>query len=133
MAFFKSDTYQTHKIDKVFNRSTSLTDADNTIEGGKCTWVIPTLGASRTITVLRPDFTRSSQLQQEDGKPVIIIKCIGDASVNNAIIVSHNGAITPGTNTLYTFAADYSATPRFIVLRVSATFGADGRPIWEIA
>lgn len=134
MALYFSSKYQTHKIDNVFNRSEDLADEASTIEGGACTWVIPTLGATRIITVQRYDPTRAAEYLQENGKPIVVIKCKGDASVNNATIVTSDGAIpTAGTTTLYTFAADYSATPRYLVLRVSATSGADGHPLWEVA
>lgn len=130
MANYQSSYFETHKVDKTFNRSANLADENSSIEGGVCTWIIPTLGASRTITVLRPDFSRTSEYLLENGKPIIIIKCVGDASVNTAIISTADGS--GSTKTLYTFAADYSATPRYIALRVSTTYGTDGKPVWEL-
>jgi hypothetical protein len=133
MARYISSKYATHKIDNIFNRSEDLADENNVIEGGLCTWIIPTNTAAHNLDVLRYDPTRASEYLQENGKPIIIVKCIGDASVFNVTLRCDNGA--GGMTTLYTFAANYAPAnaPRYVVLRVSATAGADGHPLWEIA
>lgn len=130
MATYYSYKYNTYKIDPVQNRSVTLADANNVIEGGMCTWVIGTQTANHNLDIARYDATNYKDNVAE-GKPVIIIKCIGDASGFNVAVRCDDGAA--GYTTLYTFAADYSVTPRYIAVRLSATLGADGRRLWELA
>ena len=121
----------TYKIDPVFNRSATLPDEANQVTGGMCTWVIGTQTASHNLDIQRYEMTNYKEYPQE-GKPIIVIKCIGNATAPNTIPVRcDDGA--GGFTTLYTFAADYSVTPRYIVVRLSATLGADGRRLWELA
>lgn len=105
--------------------------AASTIEGNKVVWNITTAGASYDLTVAEYDATRTSQYKYVDGQPVIVIKCSVDCSANNVAVKSSDGA--GSTTTHYTFAADYSVTPRYIALRLSATEGADGTRLWELA
>lgn len=105
--------------------------AVSTIEGNKVVWNITTVAAAYDVTVAEYDATRTSQYKYVDGQPVIVIRCAADCSVQNCSILSSDGA--GGTTTHYTFAADYSATPRYIALKLSATEGADGTRIWELA
>ena len=82
------------------------------------------------LDVQRYEQTNYKEYPQE-GKPIIVIKSIGNNTGPNTVAVRcDDGA--GGFTTLYTFAADYSATPRYIVLRLSATLAADGRRVWEL-
>ena len=101
-----------------------------TAEGNLVTWDISTANAAYALTIREYDATRYSQYRVNTNmQPTIIIKCSVDTSGFNVTVQSSDGAA--GTTTHYTFAADYSVTPRFIALRL--TEGADGTLIWELA
>lgn len=105
--------------------------AATTIVGGDCVWNISTIGAGGYAVTVNPiDMSQYNQWRNSELQPVVIIKCAADASANNVTIESSDGAA--GTTTHYTFAADYSVTPRYVVLRISATMGADGTYLWEL-
>lgn len=106
--------------------------AATTIEGNLATWDISTVGGTYTVTVKEYDTGRRSQYRTDiNGQPTVVIKCSSNCSVSNVAVKSSDGA--GGTTTHYTFAADYSSTPRYLVLRLSATAGADGTRLWEAA
>ena len=113
-------------------RARSNVTTTTTVQGNKAIWNISAAAAAYTLTVEEYD---SSQYKcydvDKDGQPVIIIKCSADCSVNNVAVKSSDGAA--GLTTHYTFAADYSSTPRYVALRLSATEGADGTRLWEAA
>lgn len=115
----------------VRNRA-AITSAQ-TIEGNKVIWNCSSAaGGAFDVTVRQYDKTRVNEYDQDVlGQPVIIIKCSADTSANNVGILTSDGA--GGSTTLYTFAADYSVTPRYVALRLSATRGADGSYLWEVA
>lgn len=114
----------------VRNRA-AITSAQ-TIEGNKVIWNCSSAAAGYNVTVRQWDKTRRNEYcLDESEQPVIIIKCSADTSANNVAILTSDGAA--GTTTLYTFAADYSVTPRYVALRISATRGADGSYLWEVA
>lgn len=124
----------TARAPKGLTKARQNIDAVQTIEGADCIWNIATAGASYDVTVAPLDLSRYNQYQTMGAdrvQPEIIIKCSVDTSANNVAIKSSNGA--GGTTTHYTFAADYSVTPRYIALRISATLGADGTYLWELA
>lgn len=103
-----------------------------TIEGNKVIWNCSAAAAGYNVTVRQYDKTRVNEYDQDVlVQPVMIIKCSADTSANNVGILTSDGA--GGSTTLYTFAADYSVTPRYIALRLSATRGADGSYLWELA
>lgn len=115
-----------------FVRNRGAITAAQTIEGNKVIWNISTAGASYDVTVRSYDPTRRNEYDQDVlGQPVIIIKCSVDTSANNVAVKVSDGA--GSTTTIYTFAADYSVTPRYVALRLSATRGADGSYLWESA
>lgn len=113
-SFYKRDH------NKSLNR-VSLGDSDNTVEGSAVTWVQDTaLTAARTITVR--DFDQSRHGEYDDKLyPKLVIKCAVDASVNNLVVADTAAAV------LFTFAADYSVTPAYCVLRL------DSVGDWELA
>ena len=131
MSNYYSSKYKTHNTDRIKNRSVTLADEANVILGNNCTWVIGTQTGSHNLDVLPFDPTNFAEFNNDERKPVVVIKCIGDASVNNVVVRTSDGA--GGMTTLYTFAADYSGTPRYLALRISATAGADGKFLWEVA
>jgi hypothetical protein len=112
-------------------RATAITAAQ-TVEGNKVTWIVgtPAGQAGYTLTVAEYNKTRTSQYT-DDYQPILVVKCVGDCSSYNVPVVSSDGA--GGTTTHYTFAANYTSTPRYLVLRLSATNGADGSLLWEVA
>jgi hypothetical protein len=101
-----------------------------TVEGNKVIWNITTVAAAYDVTVAEYDATRAAQYKYLDRQPTITIRCAADCSVFNVSILSSDGA--GGSTTHYTFAADYSATPRYVTLKLSATEGADGTRLWEL-
>lgn len=131
MALYANHVRENHRITK----ARQDIDAAQTIEGCDCIWDVSTIGAGGyTVTVAPLDKSRYNQYETvnaERFQPTMIIKCSADASANNVLVVSSDGA--GGTTTHYTFAANYSVTPRYIALRISATKGADGTDIWELA
>lgn len=115
-----------------FVRNRGAIAAAQTIEGNKVIWNISTASASYNVTVASYDPTRRSEYDlDQNGQPVIIIKCSVDTSANNVAVLVSDGA--GSTTTIYTFAADYSVTPRYVALRLSATRGANGSYLWESA
>lgn len=123
MANYFSSKYYVNRDKLTLDRSENLPNANASIEGGMCTWVVGTaLTATRTYTVLNFSKGRYSQYPSvKEIKPHIMIKCAVDTSVNNAIIADAAGS------TIFTFAADYSVTPAYVVLRLSTT------NTWELA
>lgn len=101
------------------------------IEGTDVIWNISAAASAFNITVRPYVPTRTSQFTLNNQQPVLVIKCSADCSANNVAVLSSDGA--GGTTTHYTFAADYSTTPRYVVLRISATRGADGTFLWQVA
>lgn len=122
MANYYSSKYYTSRDKLTLDRSVNLPNADATIEGGMCTWVIGTaLTAGRTYDVLKFSKGRYAEYPSvKEIKPHIIIKCAVNTAANNA-------TITSGGSTLFTFAADYSVTPAYVVLRLTDT------GTWELA
>lgn len=124
---YASDGRVDHGLTKARKNITSV----STIYGSDVVWNISAVAAAYDVTVGEYDATMYNQYKTIDGQPCVIIKCAADCSVQNCSILSSDGAA--GTTTHYTFAADYSATPRYVVLRLSATMGADGKYLWEVA
>lgn len=116
--------------DKTIARSSNITAA-TTVEGNKVVWVIYSAAAAYDLTVAEYDSSRVAQYKYLDEQPTIIIKCVANCSLNNVTVKSSNGA--GSTTSHYVFASDYSVTPRYIALRLSATEGADGTRLWELA
>lgn len=103
-----------------------------TAEGNLVTWDISTVGAAYALTIQEYDSSRYAMYKEnKHQQPTVIIKCTSDCSVFNVTVQSSDGA--GGTTTHETFAADYSTNERYTVLRLSATEGADGTLIWELA
>jgi hypothetical protein len=98
------------------------TYTDFVVEGSLAVWTVSgALGAATDVFVRDYDSSRNANYLRESEQPVIVIKCASDASVNNVLVKSEAGS------TLYTFATDCSATPKYCVLRLK-TDGA-----WELA
>jgi len=97
-----------------------------TISGGvNGVWDITTIGAGGyDVLVACYDESRHNDYQNPPIKPTIVIKCSADASANNVTISNSSGV-------LYTFAADYSVTPGYIVLALSAPTA--GKYVWALA
>lgn len=109
--------------------------AATTIEGCNVVWNISSAAGGAfdvTVAEYKPSRTAQYNLQPHVvNRPYIIVKCAADCSANNVAVKSSDGA--GGTTTHYTFAADYSGTPRYVVLRVASSKAADGTYIWEVA
>lgn len=99
---------------------------ETTIQGGvDGVWDITTVAAAYDITVADYDRTHFSEYPTPPNKPYIVIKCSADCSVFNVAVKTVAGV------TLYTFAADYSVTPRYIVLTVACPTA--GTSEWQLA
>ena len=119
--YYASDYLYRHDT-KRMGRSDSLPDADSTIEGGVCTWLLGTaLTGARTITLASYDSGRHGEYFGHE-KPVVLVKCAVDCSVNNAVIKDADGS------TLFTFATDCSVTPKYVAFRLNQAGTA-----WELA
>lgn len=113
-------------------RGRSNVTTTTTVQGNKVIWNISAAAAAYDVTVEEFDSSRYADYDvDKNGQPIVVIKCSADCSVNNVGVLSSDGAA--GTTTHYTFAADYSVTPRYVALRLSATLGADGKYLWEVA
>ena len=113
-------------------RATQAVVEATTIYGNKVIWDVSTVGAAYTVTVGEYDQTDYKNYDVDvNGQPILVIVCSSDCSVFNVAVKSSDGA--GSTTTHATFAADYSTTSRTVVLRLSATLGADGKRLWERA
>ena len=105
---------------------TSKITTTTTIQGGaNGVWNISAAAGSYDVTVANFDKTHFSDYVTPPNKPYIIIKCSVDTSANNVAIKNAAGS------TLYTFAADYSVNPRYVVLVLSAP--TTGSFAWALA
>ena len=123
MAFVTSGTYKSPKT-KTVQRATITTTT--TIEGTGVVWNITTAAAAYDVTVANYDPNRVSAFDPDQNPPMVVIKCSVNTGTYNVAIKSDDGA--GGTTTHYTFAADYSSTPRYVVLRLQS-----GLNIWQVA
>jgi hypothetical protein len=121
MARFHSSLYEQVSND-ILDRVTISSIGDNEVEGGGVVWVADTdiRGSIDSITVLDYDQSRHS-CYDKHFKPHVIIKNNQNCSVNNMTVKDFAG------NTLFTFAADNSATPAYCVLRLTTARA------WELA
>ena len=102
-----------------------ITEA-TTIQGGADgVWDITTVAQAYTVTVNNYDRSHFADYVTPPNKPYIIIKCSADCSVENATIKDEAG------NTLFTFAANYSVTPGYVVLTLDSPTTGDFT--WKIA
>lgn len=99
---------------------------ESTIVGGvDGVWDCTTAGVAWTLTVEHYDEGSYAQYPHFRNKPYIVIKCSCDTSVNNITVNDEAGT------TLYTFAANYSVTPIYIVLTLDTA--AAGFHTWKLA
>lgn len=122
MARYYTNEYYREGTDGVLNRAT-ITIGDHYVEGGGLVWVAAhnIAGFVESITLLNYDSTRAAQYRFGT-HPHIIIKNTQDSSGTNLVIKNMAG------NTLYTFAANNSVTPAYVVFRIDGT-----TKNWELA
>jgi len=125
---FASKVFTTNQggFDRLQFSSYTITSSNDKITGGvDGVWVIDDNKVGFTITVENWDLGMYAQWPKQN-KPYIFIKCIADARFGGGIpIVDEDGT------TLYTFAANYSVTPRYIVLTLDTA--AAGYHTWKLA
>lgn len=98
----------------------------STIDGGvDGVWDITTAAAAWTLTVNHFDEGLYANWPKGKNKPYIILKCSADTSVFNVTVDDEAGT------TLYTFAANYSVTARYVVLTLDVA--TNGFHTWKIA
>ena len=126
-------TYHARKVfttnqgayDRVQFSTYDLTE-ESTIDGGvDGVWDCTTAAAAWTLTVNHWDEGLYANYPKFPNKPYIIIKCSCDTSVFNITVNDEAGT------TLYTFAANYSVTPIYIVLTLDTA--AAGFHTWKLA
>jgi len=129
MATLKTSTYQSVSNDRLDR--ISLGNVTQNLEGGGVVWDVDSvaLATAATITVMHYDQSRYGEYcyggTKLDRKPHIIIKGSANFTTYNVTIKDEDA------NTLYTFAADYSSTPIYVVLRLT---NADRNTVsWELA
>ena len=129
MATLKSSTYQEKSNDQLDR--ISLGNVTQNLEGGGVCWDIDSvsLAHAAVITVMHYDSGRFGEYQYGgpnlDRKPHIIIKGSANFATYNVTVKDEDA------NTLYTFDADCSTTPRYVVLRLIST---DRNTVsWELA
>ena len=99
--------------------------AATTIQGGvNGIWNISAAVAGFDVLVADYDASHYGDYPTPPTKPMIVIKCSADCSVQN-VTVSNSAGV------LYTFAADYSVTPRYVVLDLDAPTA--GSNLWKLA
>lgn len=98
----------------------------STIDGGvDGVWDCTTAAAAWTLTVNHWDEGLYANYPKGQNKPYVVIKCSVDTSVFNITVDDEAGT------TLYTFAANYAVTPRYIVLTLDTA--ATGIHTWKLA
>jgi hypothetical protein len=117
MAVYTADTYFVGHKEPV--DEASLPDADSTIEGDKVVWVLDS-AVSGAVAVTVRNYDKSRFGCYRGKKPCIVIKSAIDTSANNVTIDDEDGT------TLFTFAADNSATPAYVALTI------DSAGDWEL-
>jgi len=126
----------THYASKEFTRNQGAYDrkqfatydltTTSTIHGGvDGVWDCATASAAWTLTVENYDESRFAEYPKYRNKPYIVIKCSCDTSVFNITVQDEAGT------GLYTFAANYSVTPIYIVLTLDTA--TTGIHTWKLA